>query len=183
MQKTIPALALAILFSTSAAHGESQSQQATDAAFNAVDKVLANKDLNDIPDYKDDRSSPEALIKSFYNAINRGEFSRAYSYHDGLSDFPSWVLGYENTRSIKLHTGSSEGDPGAGVLYWHQPVAIEAESYDGKKEVFSGCYEISQPAPLNQEAPPFRPMTISSGSLKKTTESLKNSLPETCMSE
>lgn len=181
MSKTIQLLALTVLLSTSTAHGESQSQKATDEAFNAVDKVLAHKDLNDIPDYKDDRSTSEALIKSFYNAINRGEFSRAYSYHDGLSDFPSWVLGYENTRRIKLLTSPGEDDPGAGVLYWHQPVAIEAESYDGKKEVFGGCYEISMGAPLNQEAPPFSPMTISSGSLKKTTESLEDSLPKSCM--
>ena len=30
--------------------------------------------------YIDDRSSPQALVQSLYNAINRKEFARAYSY-------------------------------------------------------------------------------------------------------
>jgi len=166
-----------------AAPAFAQSREATEQAFDAVDRVLARKDLNNIPDYKDDRSTSEALIESFYNAINRGEFSRAFSYYsDGNQpDFGTWIGGYENTKAIKLVTGPAEGDPGAGVLYWHQPVAIEAETYDGKKEVFGGCYEISMAAPLNQEAPPFRPMSISSGLLKKSTKKLEESVPESCM--
>jgi hypothetical protein len=34
----------------------------------------------DEADYLDDRSTPEAVISSYYNAINRAEYARAYSY-------------------------------------------------------------------------------------------------------
>lgn len=190
MSKTMPSaripllLALLTSFSISGVQAQSQSQKDIDDAFKAVDEVLQQKDLNEIPDYKDDRSTPEALIASFYNAINRGEFARAYSYHSGsLPDFAIWVLGYKDTRSIKLLTGSAEEDPGAGVLHYYLPVAIEAENYDGEKEVFGGCYNISMAAPLNQEAPPFQPMKIDVGSLKESNESLEDSVPKTCMTE
>ncbi|MGH6859926.1 MAG: hypothetical protein ACRECY_06700, partial [Phyllobacterium sp.] len=33
------------------------------------------------PEYLDDRSTPETVIKSYYNAINRQEYARAYSYY------------------------------------------------------------------------------------------------------
>lgn len=68
-----------------------------------------------------------------------------------------------------------------GGCNWHQPVAIEAESYDGDRTVFRGCYEIRMAAPLNQEAPPYHPMVITSGSLRKSTRPLEESLPKSCM--
>jgi len=178
-------IAIAGTGAASGAPARNASQSSTEAAFDAVDHVLARKDLNDIPDYRDDRSTSESLVMSFYNAINRGEFSRAYGYYaeETRPDFVTWVRGYQDTRSIKVITGPGEGDPGAGTLYWHQPVAIEAESYDGERTVYGGCYEIRMAAPLNQEAPPFHPMTITSGSLTKSTQPLEKSLPKSCMPE
>lgn len=173
---------LAAIAAFHAAPTSAQDNQFSEEVFDLVDQIVSKKDLNNIPDYKDDRSTPEALVSSYYNALNRGEFSRAYSYFDrDGSDFAQWLRGYEYTRHVELQTGASEGDPGAGTLYWHQPVAIEAVSYDGIKEVFGGCYEISLGAPLNQEVPPFRPMAISSGSLHKSSSSLEDSLPKSCM--
>jgi hypothetical protein len=150
-------------------------QLTAEAAFDAVDYVLARKDLNSIPDYADDRNTPESLIFSFYNATNRGEFSRAYSYYaeGARPDFVTWVRGHEDTRSIKVITGPRRRRSGSGTLYWHQPVAIDTESYDGGRTVFGGCYEIRMAAPLNQEAPSYHPMAIASGSLRKSTLPLK----------
>ena len=88
--------------------------------------------------------------------------------------------GYENTKSVRIALRKSEPDPGAGQIYWSQPVAIEAENTDGKREVFAGCYTIRLTNPQMQEDPPYRPMEIMTGSLTKSPLELEKSVPETC---
>ncbi|QGA55931.1 hypothetical protein [Brucella sp. 2280] len=136
-----------------------------------------------MPDYRDDRSTPQALMESYYNAINRKEYTRAYSYYseEGREpDFKTFVKGYEKTKSVKVALRKTEPDPGAGQIYWSQPLAIEAEDEDGKKEVFTGCYTIHLTNPSMQEEPPFKPMEIMTGSLTRSPLSLEKSVPETC---
>ena len=136
-----------------------------------------------VPDYRDDRSTPQALIESYYNAINRKEYTRAYGYYseEGREpDFKTFVKGYENTKSVKVALRKTDPDPGAGQIYWSQPLAIEAETTDGKKEVFTGCYTIHLTNPGMQEEPPFKPMQIMTGSLTKSPLELEKSVPETC---
>jgi len=136
-----------------------------------------------VPDYRDDRSTPQALIESYYNAVNRKEFARAYGYYseEGREpDFKTFVKGYENTKSVKVALRKTDPDPGAGQIYWSQPLAIEAETTDGKKEVFTGCYTIHLTNPAMQEEPPFKPMQIMTGSLTKSPLELEKSVPETC---
>ncbi|NKC02747.1 hypothetical protein [Brucella haematophila] len=136
-----------------------------------------------VPEYRDDRSSPQALIESYYNAINRKEYTRAYGYYseEGREpDFKTFVKGYENTKSVKVALRKTEPDPGAGQIYWSQPLAIEAESNDGKKEVFGGCYTIHLTNPAMQEEPPFKPIEIMTGSLSKSELELEKSVPEAC---
>ncbi len=136
-----------------------------------------------VPDYRDDRSSPQALMESYYNAINRKEYARAYSYYseEGREpDFKTFVKGYEKTKSVRIALRKTEPDPGAGQIYWSQPLAIEAETDDGKKQVFTGCYTIHLTNPAMQEEPPFKPMEIMTGSFTKSPLSLEKSVPETC---
>lgn len=136
-----------------------------------------------VPEYRDDRSSPQALVESYYNAINRKEYARAYGYYseEGREpDFKTFVKGYENTKSVKVALRKTEPDPGAGQIYWSQPLAIEAESNDGKKEVFGGCYTIHLTNPAMQEEPPFKPIEIMTGSLSKSELELEKSVPEAC---
>lgn len=136
-----------------------------------------------VPDYRDDRSTPQALVESFYNAINRREYARAYDYFsvDGREpEFKSFVKGYENTRSVKVAVRKVEPDPGAGQIYWSQPLAIEAEKNDGSREVFTGCYTVLLTNPSMQEVPPFKPMQIVTGSLTKSPLALEKSVPEGC---
>ena len=123
-----------------------------------------------VPDYRDDRSTPQALMESYYNAINRKEYARAYGYYseEGREpDFENFVKGYENTKSVKVALRKSEPDPGAGQIYWSQPLAIEAETENGKKQVFSGCYTLHLTNPQMQEEPPYKPLQIMTGSLTK----------------
>ncbi len=136
-----------------------------------------------LPDYRDDRSTPQALIESYYNAVNRKEYVRAYSYYAEGSrepDFKAFVKGFEHTKAVRVAVRKTEPDPGAGQIYWSAPVAIEAETDDGKKEVFSGCYTIRMTQPGMQEAPPFKPMELMSGSLTKSPLEFEKSVPEDC---
>ncbi|MBV2142933.1 hypothetical protein KUG47_05410 [Falsochrobactrum sp. TDYN1] len=136
-----------------------------------------------VPDYRDDRSTPQALIESYYNAINRKEYGRAYSYYQEDArepDFNNFVEGYKGTKSVKVAVRKTEPDPGAGQIYWSVPVAIESENDDGKKEVYSGCYTIHLSNPGFQDEPPYKPMQIMTGSLTKSPLAIEKSVPEIC---
>lgn len=136
-----------------------------------------------VPDYRDDRSTPQALVESYYNAINRKEYGRAYSYLDQShrdSDFQKFVNGYEKTKSVKVAVREVEPDPGAGQIYWSLPVAIESENEDGQKEVFGGCYTVHISNPSMQVGASFIPMQIMSGTMTKSSLSLEDSVPEAC---
>jgi len=134
------------------------------------------------PAYLDDRSTPQTLIRSYYNAITRSEYSRAYSYYPAntLPAFATWSKGYENTRSVEVLTGKAIADPGAGNIYYNLPVAIRSVSKAGKVEVFGGCYVLHITNFGMQTEPPYQPMTIRSGKLSKSTKTLKLALPKSC---
>src|SRR5690606_36515255 len=120
---------------------------------------------------------------SYYHAINRKEYGRAYSYLDeGAREmsFDDFVKGYENTKSVKVAVREAQRDPGAGQIYWSLPIAIEAENENGAKDVFGGCYTIHLTNPSMQEGPLFKPMMIMTGTLNSSTLSLADSVPEAC---
>lgn len=126
-----------------------------------------------VGDYLDDRSTPEALITSYYNAINRKEYARAYGYWQapgGASDqppaFPQFQQGYANTASVQLTMGAIGGDVGAGQLYWTVPVVLKARTIAGATQTFAGCYTLHLARPEIQAAPPFHPLGISSAKIQ-----------------
>ena len=47
------------------------------------------------PAYLDDRSTPEAVISSFYNAIDRQEYARAWSYYEDGQGVPAFDVYYD----------------------------------------------------------------------------------------
>lgn len=172
-----------------------QAQQATDKAAPVQDTVKPveetkpseqTQDASDgiiVPDYRDDRSTPQALIESYYNAINRKEYARAYSYYseEGREpDFKTFAQGYAGTKSVKVAVRKTEPDPGAGQIYWSLPIAIESESDDGTKQVFTGCYTIHLTNPSMQEEPPYKPLQIMTGSMTKSPMEIEKSVPESC---
>lgn len=166
-----------------------KQEEAQSAGKGAIEETKPSEQTQDanggvtVPDYRDDRSTPQALVESYYNAINRKEYARAYGYYseEGREpDFKTFTKGYEKTKSVKVAVRKTEPDPGAGQIYWSLPMAIEAESEDGKKEVFSGCYTIRLSNPAMQEEPPYKPMQIMTGSLTKSPLALEKSVPEEC---
>src|SRR6185437_14929751 len=62
--------------------------------------------------YLDDSSSAVEVIRSYYNAINRQEYARAYDYWESgatasqLQPFDQFRQGYAQTASVDLTTGT-----------------------------------------------------------------------------
>jgi hypothetical protein len=124
------------------------------------------------PQYLDDRSTPEAVISSFYNAIGRQEYARAWSYYQdgqGVPAFDAFVKGYSKTASVRVYFGQPAQEGAAGSTYWTLPVSLDATDNGGKHSYFSGCYTLRLANPAIQAQPPFRPLHIVEGHLKATT--------------
>jgi hypothetical protein len=153
--------------------------------------ALAQDDEDDLDDedtasseeadlYMDDRSTPEAVIESYYNAINRVEYARAFSYYGEAAEpdsYDEWETGYSDTFRVDLNFGNTEMDGAAGSTYYHVPVKLTAETSDGGFRYFAGCYVIRLANPSIQGVP-FEPMHIESASLKKANKAAKP--PKSC---
>ena len=127
-------------------------------------------------DYRDDRSTPESLVQSLYNAIDRHEYLRGWSYFSDDSDRPTFddfAAGYEDTDTVRLKVGEVTSEGAAGSIFSAVPVAIEGTKTDGTTSVFTGCYRIRFVQPANQATPPFRPLQIIKGTLRPSSDSFE----------
>ncbi|WP_052261422.1 hypothetical protein [Ruegeria sp. ANG-S4] len=131
------------------------------------------------PDYMDDRSSAEDVVQSLYNAINRSEYLRAWSYFQSgaAPNYADFKSGYNDTRSVELRLGQAVSEGAAGSIETRIPVVIRSHLTDGTHAVFEGCYTLVQVDPSVQDAPPFRPIQISAGHLKKSSSSFEAAAP------
>lgn len=129
--------------------------------------------------YLDDRSDPVQVLKSYYNAINRKEYVRAYYYwmQKGTSAtkqppvYPQFEAGYVDTALVQLTTGTVRGNGAAGSVYYEVPVTLVSTQTNGLKHTFVGCYIIRQPNPKIFGAPPFTPMGIYSARIQEVSDS------------
>ncbi|WP_062209586.1 hypothetical protein [Aureimonas sp. AU12] len=125
------------------------------------------------PDYRDDRSSAETVIESLYNAVERREYLRAWSYFRDEPDrptFEAFAAGYADTRHVRLKLGRATGEGAAGSTFYSVPAAIEAET-DRGRQVYVGCYELRLVQPGVQITPPFRPLGIVKAKLEPSAAS------------
>lgn len=144
--------------------------------------IAAPPALAEDPPFRDDRSDPAAIVASLYDALNRHEYARAWSYfgdREPVADYAAFVAGYAGTERIALRTGAVTTEGAAGSLYGSVPVAIAATGTDGATRVFAGCYTTRQVQPSIQE-PPFRPLEIVEGELSPVAGSLDGALPAGC---
>ncbi len=136
--------------------------------------------------YIDDRSSSASLLRSYYNAVARKQYLRAFNYldHGGetptAEDLKKFADGYTHTVSFRLKIGKENGDGGAGSVVYCLPVALEATLDNGRKQVFSGYYRFLYISADNQIMPPFRPMTITKGDLHLSQKPFEKSVPASC---
>lgn len=133
--------------------------------------------------YIDNRSSPTDLVYSLYNAINRHEYARAYSYWGPNADvapYDQFVNGYKDTKHVDLVlAGKAQAEGAAGSTYYTLAVAIDATHTDGTHAVYAGCYLMRLAQPTIQE-PPFTPLHIEKGRLKPTDGPLAGAVPKDC---
>jgi len=139
--------------------------------------------------YLDDRSDAVLVLRSLFNAINRNEYLRAYSYwqNSGSGNLPSFdqfQKGYENTASVELSTGKVSSDAGAGQIYYSVPAVLKSQTTAGVQQTFAGCYTLHLAQPAIQATPPFEPLGIRSGDLSQvandsnTADLLANACPQ-----
>ena len=131
------------------------------------------------PAYRDDRSTAAALVQSFYNAVNRQEYARAYTYfgeNNAPQSYANFASGYADTVSVAVATGQAISDGAAGSTYFTIPVAIDALSSNGGHKQFAGCYTTKLVEPTVQE-PPITPMYIYKARLNVAHGNIHNILP------
>jgi hypothetical protein len=129
-------------------------------------------DTNDISgsNYLDDSSDAVLVLRSLFNAINRHEYLRAYSYWQDKTQVPSFdqfQKGYENTALVDLFTGKVASDAGAGQVYYSVPTVLKSTTTAGDQQTFAGCYSLHLAQPAIQATPPFEPLGIRSGDLSQ----------------
>ncbi len=127
--------------------------------------------------YIDDRSGVQ-IIASLFNAINRKEYLRAYSYWSqdsgvGKTPFTQYAAGYADTEQVQVQVGSMTVDAGAGNYYTSVPVALTVQASSGAQRFYVGCYVYHQSAPANFGAPPFEPIELRSADVKQVTTSVE----------
>lgn len=85
--------------------------------------------------------SPVDLLASYYNAVNRKEYERAYSYWGAPpNDYESFAAGYADTASVQLIVQPPTNiSPAAGSLYSAVPTVLIAHHHDGSVHTFAGC--------------------------------------------
>ncbi|MFT3972040.1 MAG: hypothetical protein QM699_00760 [Amaricoccus sp.] len=135
----------------------------------------------DLPPYLDDRSDPAALVRSYYNAVARHEYARAYGYLETPPDYPAFSAGYADTATVGIALGPVTTEGAAGSIYGTVPVAVRATSASGAVTTFAGCYTTRQVQPSIQE-PPFRPIGITAGHLAPVGAAgpLADAVPASC---
>ena len=127
-----------------------------------------------LPEFYEDRTDPAALIKSYYNAVNRKEYQRAYSYWEtpGTSGtsappaYPQFVQGYADTASIALTLGKPNSQGAAGSTFADVPTLIVARHTNGTNETFYGCYTVRKTNPGIDPNPASQLWRIYSASIK-----------------
>jgi hypothetical protein len=94
-----------------------------------------------------DWNDPVALLNSYYNAVNRHEYERAYSYWEHPGDpnsapasFADFANGYAGTASVAVTTGPVVDGAAAGNIYFAVPTVLAATQTDGSLQRFAGCY-------------------------------------------
>lgn len=128
--------------------------------------------------YFDDRSSPVQVLRSLFNAINRKEYARAYTYWEPgakVASFDDFQNGYVNTVFVALQTGAVQSDAGAGQFHYSIPVTLKARANDGSNQTFVGCYFLHLANPELQ-SPPFNPLAITSATVKKVANNADTTL-------
>ena len=116
--------------------------------------------------YLDDRSTPAALMLSYFNAINKHSYLQAYSYYTNyaaLGTLDEFSNGYSETQSVSVVFGNISSEGAAGSIYFTVPMVLNATTTANIQQKFAACYVLRLPQPGNYGAPPITPLHIDHG--------------------
>ena len=135
-----------------------------------------------IQPYMDDRSDGLALVQSYYNALNRKEYSRAWSYYGEEKPAPDFAT-FEDESSVidmvDLVVGEIVAEGAAGSIFYQIPVAIRVTKQDSSETVMAGCFVARLANPQIQDDP-FTPLHIVSDTLADATGPVEDAVPASC---
>jgi len=132
--------------------------------------------------YLDDRSDALALIRSYYNALSRQEFARAWSYWGDdkpAADFDAFEAEGQGIVSVDLVFGEVFSEGAAGSVFHQVPVAVLVTREDGGEEQSAGCV-VARLANPQIQGVPFRPMHLVSDTLAPASGPPEDTLPASC---
>lgn len=95
------------------------------------------------------REAAADLVRRFYAAVNARDYASAWTLW-GPEGNPAQTLdaftrGYRDTRRTHVEIGDvSSVEGGAGSIYVTIPVTVDAELADGRRQRFTGSYDLRQ---------------------------------------
>ena len=108
------------------------------------------------PPYED-RGGPVSLLASYFNAVNRKEYPRAWAYWENPPNpsYEDFVQGYAETTSVLLVVRPPTFIEGAaGSQYTNIPTLLIVTHTDDSQHNFVGCYVTRRANPNIEGAPP-----------------------------
>lgn len=125
-----------------------------------------------LPDEFAIQTDPVSLIGAYYNAINRGDYARAYGYWEaaplGLTQ-EQFAAGFADTLQtdvlvrLPVYVGV-----GAGNAYANVPTMLITQHRDGTTHYFAGCFTTHKVnVPVGNATEPDPNWTIQRGRLRE----------------
>lgn len=138
-----------------ATSGASQTATTTPGNGSTPDATNTPRGDGDVPAAFDDGTDPVRALVSYYNAINRAEYDRAYGYWRNPTQSESeFADGFaETATSVATLRPASGIDAAAGNRHMLIGAIITAARTDGSTQLFSGCYAMWRAAEGVSENP------------------------------
>lgn len=127
-----------------------------------VAALVAAPALAEDSPFIDDRSTPQQVLASFYNAIERHHFARAFSYFGEYSapeEYKAWSDPLWDVDKADFLVGAPTHYSTAGEIAYDFPVMVGFTLHDGTQRYEVGCIGVVYTIPHDAE-PPYRSMYI-----------------------
>lgn len=137
-----------------------------------------------VTDYNDNRSTPRDLMQSYYNALERKEFARAWTYwgedDKPAASFEDFEDQFSAIESVELVIGDIQSEGAAGSVFHNIPLAVRINLDDGSHLTETGCV-VARLANPQIQGVPFDPMHIVSADLAETDSAPADAVPDSCL--
>jgi hypothetical protein len=138
-----------------------------------------------IPDTFDSQLDPAALVGSYYNAISRGEYQRAYNYWESAPNNQTeaqFAAGFSDTFGataivrLPIVTGV-----GAGNEYASMPTLVIGTRLNGTTVIYTGCFVAHKVnVPVGNATQPDPNWRLQTGNLRQQTSLNLGALDTAC---